>query len=135
MHRSQIRYRPPDDTQLCMQCLVVVGDAVVVLVERLTVGADQHRTERTVSVLQCDAGKLNAATQVLQIYPTDDHRPEVYGWGLAGGGQCLSGGYRLGNPGNDGRNLQCLQDRFAVDAGLAQGVLVGHHAVRTPVDR
>ena len=82
MHRSEIRYGPAHDAQFRMERLVVVGDAVVVFVERLALRADQHRTEGTVSVLQCGAGKLHTAAQVLQIGLTDDHRPGVYGRGL-----------------------------------------------------
>jgi hypothetical protein len=40
---------------------------------------DQHRTERSVSGFQCDAGKLDAAPQLLQIDVADDHSPAVYG--------------------------------------------------------
>lgn len=79
MHRSHIGYRPPDDTQFRMQRLIVIGGAVVVLVERLALRTHQHRTERSVSVLQRYPGKLYTATQVFQIGVTNDHRPEVYG--------------------------------------------------------
>jgi hypothetical protein len=134
MDRSQIRYRPANDPQLRMQCLVIVRDAIVVFVEGLAVCADQDCTKRSVPVVECGAGKFDTAMQALQIDFAQDHRPEVYGRCLTGSGQCLGSGDRLRDAGDDGRHLQCLEDGFSVDAGLAQGVFVGDHAVRTPVD-
>ena len=62
-----------------MQRLVGIGDAVVILVQTPPAGGYQHRTERAVSGLQCGAGELDAAAQMLQIDVSDDHKPEVYG--------------------------------------------------------
>jgi hypothetical protein len=56
-----------------MQRQVVVGCAVVVLVERLAVAADQNRTERGVSLVQCDAGQFDATTQAFHIDLADHH--------------------------------------------------------------
>jgi hypothetical protein len=42
-------------------------------------GSYQHRTEWTVSGLRCGAGELDAASQMLHIDVSEDHKPEVYG--------------------------------------------------------
>ena len=65
MDRSQIRYRPPDDPHLRVQCLIVIRGPVVVLVEGPAFGIDQDRAERRVPAVESGVGKFDTATQTL----------------------------------------------------------------------
>ncbi len=110
-----------------MQRLVIVGDAIMVLVEGTARGVDQDRAKRAVPTIECGLGQFDAATQTLQIDLAHTHRAEVYV--LSSRGQRLSRADRLGHAGDYGSSLQRLEDGFAVDAGLAQRVLMRSHTV------
>jgi len=79
MHRSQIRGRPSNNAHLGMQCLVVVGDPVVVLIQGPAFGVDQDRAERCVPLVQSRVSEFDTAPQMVQIDLAHAHRPEVYG--------------------------------------------------------
>ncbi len=66
-----------------MERLVIVGDAIVVLVEGTALGVDQDRAKGAVPIVECGLGQFDAATQTLQIDLAHTHRAEVYGRCLA----------------------------------------------------
>jgi hypothetical protein len=79
MNRSQVRDRPSDNAHLGVQCLVVVRNPVVVLMEGTAFGVDQDGAERRVPVVESGVGKFDTPPQMLQIDFAHAHRPEVYG--------------------------------------------------------